>query len=122
MRRQDCERLLVDAGQDVADAEASTREADDLVEAIAGFVDTEREALDERVVLVPADVQVRHAIPQASLRLNETDDASRGSRCDPVRSTPSRSELRLASRSGADRRAHSAATGRKLSLQRCSPA
>ena len=41
--------------------QAAARDADDLVEVVARRVDEMREPLHELVVLVPADVQVRHA-------------------------------------------------------------
>ena len=62
MRRQYRERLLVNARQHIADAQAAARDADDLVERKPRFLDAKREALDERVVIVTADMQAHPVI------------------------------------------------------------
>ena len=56
VRRQDGERQFEDARQDVSDAQASARDADDLIEAPSRLVNLQREAFDQCVVFAPADV------------------------------------------------------------------
>ena len=50
MRRQDRERLVEDPRQHVANAQATARDADDLVEPEPRFVHGQREPLNQQVV------------------------------------------------------------------------